>query len=91
MQKAHDNQGYSPANTVTYNGQDFPLPPMNVGRWVTKRKTEVINAVKAGAISLKDVFDRWGISEEEYESWVTSFKQHGEKGLRTTRLQYYRS
>ena len=66
------------------------LPPPNTKRWVPKRKAELVAAVRGGLISLDDVSQRYGISEEEFQSWEKGLAAFGVKGLRTTRAQLYR-
>ncbi|MDB5448068.1 MAG: hypothetical protein JWQ97_3385 [Phenylobacterium sp.] len=66
------------------------LPPANTGRWVIRRKAEVVAAVRGGLLSLDDALARYGISAEEFESWTAAVARHGTAGLRVTRLQQYR-
>lgn len=66
------------------------LPPANTTRWVIRRKANVVNAVLSGAISIKDVCARYGLTTEEFDSWHRLIERHGQHGLRSTRLQEYR-
>jgi hypothetical protein len=67
------------------------LPPPNTRRWVVRRKAAVVSAVRNGRITLEEALQRYQLTEEEYRSWERAFEQHGLPGLRTTRLQQYRS
>ena len=67
------------------------LPPANTRRWVTRRKAEVVAAVRGGLLSLDDACERYRLSVEEFLSWQRALARHGVKGLRTTRLQDIRS
>jgi hypothetical protein len=67
------------------------LPPVGATRWVIRRKAQVVAAVQAGIISLEEVCERYTLSVEEFQSWQRSLEGHGLYGLRTTRLQIYRS
>jgi hypothetical protein len=67
------------------------LPPAGATRWVIRRKAQVVAAVQAGVISLEEVCERYTLSVEEFQSWQRSLEGHGLYGLRTTRLQIYRS
>jgi hypothetical protein len=67
------------------------LPPPGIKRWVIRRKAEVVAAVRAGIISLEEACQRYTLSVEEFLSWQRSIDRHGLRGLRTTRLQDYRS
>jgi len=66
------------------------LPPADTGRWVIRRKAEVVAAVRGGLISMEDALARYGLSGEEFEAWQRSIERHGMAGLRTTRIQQYR-
>src|SRR5215471_16607099 len=39
--------------------RDFDLPPPDTKRWVTRRKAVIVNAVRAGVISLEEVCRLW--------------------------------
>jgi hypothetical protein len=67
------------------------LPPPGVVRWVIRRKAQVVLAVQSGAITLEEVCRRYTLTVEEFQSWQNSIERHGLYGLRTTRLQIYRS
>jgi len=67
------------------------LPPPDTKRWVTRRKAEIVAAVRNGVISLDDACARYHISIEEFLSWQTLIERHGLAGLRVTRMQDYRA
>jgi hypothetical protein len=66
------------------------LPPANTGRWVIRRKAEVVAAVRGGLLSLEDALEKYTLTSEEFLAWPRSIDRHGMAGLRTTRLQQYR-
>lgn len=68
--------------------EDLPSP--NTKRWVSRRKAEVVTAVRSGLLSLEDACARYNISIEEFLSWQRLIESHGVPGLRATRLQDYR-
>jgi len=70
--------------------RDFELPPPDTKRWVTRRKAMVVNAVRAGEISLEEVCRRYELSVEEFLAWQRAIDTHGVPGLRVTRPQIYR-
>jgi hypothetical protein len=70
--------------------RDFDLPPPDTKRWVTRRKAVIVNAVRAGVISLEEVCRRYELSVEEFLAWKRAIDTHGVPGLRVTRLQIYR-
>lgn len=66
------------------------LPQPGIKRWVTRRKAEVVAAVRGGLLSSEQACARYEISKEEFSAWERLYDRHGVKGLRTTRLQSYR-
>lgn len=66
------------------------LPPPETKRWVSRRKAEVVTAVRYGLLSLEDACRRYNLSVEEFLSWQRLIERHGVQGLRATRLQDYR-
>lgn len=66
------------------------LPPANTGRWVIRRKAEVVAAVRGGLLTLDEALERYSLTAEEFLAWQRSIDRHGLAGLRTTRLQQYR-
>jgi len=66
------------------------LPPPETKRWVSRRKAEVVTAVRAGLLTLEDACRRYNLSVEEFLSWQRLIEHHGVAGLRATRLQDYR-
>jgi hypothetical protein len=67
------------------------LPPPETQRWVIRRKAEVVAAVRGGLLSLDEACDRYKLTNDEFLSWQQSIDRHGLAGLRTTRIQQYRS
>ena len=66
------------------------LPARDTRRWVASRKAAVVRAVEHKLITLEEAIDSYGISEEEYESWVRAVEAHGEQALKATSLQKFR-
>lgn len=66
------------------------LPPRDTGRWVIRRKAEVVAAVRGGLLTLEEACERYSLTTEEFQAWQKSIDQHGLAGLRTTRIQQYR-
>ena len=66
------------------------LPPPDTKRWITRRKAEVVAAVRSGLITLDDACRRYSLSVDEFLSWQTTLDRHGLAGLRVTRLQDFR-
>jgi hypothetical protein len=67
------------------------LPPPGNHRWVIRRKAEVVAAVRGGLLSLDEACERYTLTTEEYLSWQRALDKNGLAGLRTTRIQQYRS
>ena len=66
------------------------LPPPDTVRWVSRRKAEVVCAVRGGLLSIEEACRRYTLTLEEFLSWQASVDQHGLAGLRATRIQQYR-
>ena len=68
---------------------DLPAPGTKK-RWVTRRKAQVVAAVRGGLLSLDEACSRYMLTIDEFLSWQSSIERHGLAGLRTTRIQQYR-
>lgn len=66
---------------------DLPAPDT---RWVASRKATVVRAVIHDLITREAALQRWQLSEEELDSWITAHAQHGPQALKVTSLQKYR-
>lgn len=66
------------------------LPPSTTKRWVASRKIAVVRGVLYGLISMADAKSRYGLSDEEFNAWVSAVAEHGEDALKTTALKKYR-
>ena len=60
------------------------LPPANLGRWVARRKAEVIAAVHGGLLTLPEACARYGISNDEFLEWEHHYDVQGLEGLRAS-------
>ncbi|WP_372706983.1 DUF1153 domain-containing protein [Brevundimonas sp.] len=67
------------------------LPSPNTKRWVVRRKAEVVAAVLGGLLSLNDALTQYRLTTEEFRAWQVAVDKWGMQGLRTTRIQSYRS
>ena len=67
------------------------LPPSSTKRWVIRRKAEVVAAVRGGLLSLDEACAKYTLTIEEFLNWQASIDEFGIAGLRTTRIQQYRS
>ena len=67
------------------------LPPQNTKRWVTRRKAEVVAAVRGGLLSLDDACKRYKLTIDEFMIWHRLINRYGLKGLRATKVQDYRA
>jgi hypothetical protein len=89
-----ENQVIRPASVIGPTGQPLTretLPPRDTRRWVIRRKAEVVAAVNGGLLSLEEACEHYRISPEEFTGWQRAVDCSGMKGLRTTRLKFYRS
>lgn len=66
------------------------LPPKETCRWVASRKATIVRAVAHGLISRSEVFERYDLSEEEFDLWTEAVEKHGLAGLKVTAIQKFR-
>ncbi len=66
------------------------LPANSTRRWVASRKAAVVRGVLYGLISQSEALRKYGLSEEEFKSWVAAVADHGEDALKATALKKYR-
>jgi hypothetical protein len=82
-----------PAKIVRISGRQKELdrlPPSDTRRWVTRRKAQVVTAVRSGLLTFEEACQRYSLSEEEFKAWQDLLDHHGLNGLRATRTQDYR-
>ena len=60
-------------------------------RWTPMRKARVVRAILAGNLDGLAARLRFDLVEEELSGWISRYVKHGVRGLRTTRLQDYRT
>ena len=77
--------------SIDYEPIETELPSPNTKRWVIRRKAAVVDAVKAGILTVEQACERYKLSTEEFFTWQTLVEHHGVPGLRVTRLQSYRA
>jgi hypothetical protein len=66
------------------------LPAADTKRWVSRRKAEVVAAVRGGLLSLDDACKRYKLTIDEFLIWQRLIDRHGLPGLRATKVQDYR-
>lgn len=66
------------------------LPPPETRRWVASRKAAVVRAAEAGLMTRCEALERYGLSEDEFTSWLHAVRRHGVAALRATAVQKYR-
>jgi hypothetical protein len=66
------------------------LPPADTTRWVASRKAAVVRAVVCGLLPRAEALERYGLSDDEFDSWLRAVQAHGQAGLRATTVQKYR-
>ena len=66
------------------------LPPANTQRWVASRKAVVVRGVLYGLITTSEAKTRYGICDEEFNSWVAAVAEFGDDALKVTTIKKYR-
>ena len=85
--------GRIPAYVTGPDGEPLTLrdlPPADLGRWVSRRKAEVVLAVEGGLITMDEACQRYRLTVEEFLSWERNLEKHGLNGLKITRTGNYR-
>ena len=59
-------------------------------RWVASRKAIVVDAVNHGLITRDEAIRRYGLTEEEFDTWSSAVRKHGRNALKITQLQKFR-
>lgn len=68
---------------------DFPT---NTDRWTPARKAFLIDVVRLGQVTLKEIFGFYpNLSAAEFSEWCDMYDRLGHPGLRTTRTQIYQT
>ena len=62
------------------------LPASNPGRWVARRKAEIVVAVEGGLLDMNDACSRYQISHEEFITWDRAYRVSGLRGLRAANI-----
>lgn len=60
------------------------LPQQSLGRWVARRKAEVIAGVHGGLVSLSEALERYSLTNEEFMEWERGYAAYGLRGLRVS-------
>lgn len=68
--------------------EDLPSP--HTRRWDTKRKAQVVEAVRSGRITLDQACEIYAMSVDEFLAWQSLFDRYGAKGLMATRVKEFR-
>jgi hypothetical protein len=58
------------------------LPPAKPGRWVARRKAEVLSALMGGLLTVESVCRKYDLTEEELLSWMRAYSRRGLPGLK---------
>lgn len=64
--------------------------PESSTRWVASRKAIVAEAVEYGLMTRDDALARYGLTDEELDSWLAAIHRHGKNALKVTQLQNFR-
>lgn len=66
------------------------LPPADTCRWDSKRKAQIVEAVRAGVLSIEQATDTYDMSIEEFLSWQLLYERYGANGLTVKHAKKYR-
>ena len=57
------------------------LPPPGCKTWSARRKVAVVTAVRRGSLSRAQAFERYLLSQEEFQAWEVAYDRSGLGGL----------
>ena len=60
------------------------LPPVTPTRWVASRKLAVVRGVMNGLIGQEEALERYALSQDEFQEWLTSLSERGADGRKAT-------
>ena len=66
------------------------LPPAATRRWVASRKAAVVRGVLYGLIGQDEAIRRYGLSDEEFQGWLSAVADHGVEALKATAVKKFR-
>lgn len=66
------------------------LPPAGTRRWVASRKAAVVRGVLYGLIGQDEAIRRYGLSDEEFQGWLSAVADHGVEALKATAVKKFR-
>lgn len=81
----------APGAVTTLADELSGLPSPQTRRWDTKRKAQVVEAVRTGRLTLDRACEIYAMSVDEYLGWQSLFDRYGSKGLMATRVKEFRS
>ncbi len=87
---AHADPSASFQNDSTPQDDLSDLPSADTRRWDSKRKAQVVDAVRSGRLTLDQACAIYAMSVDEFLSWQSLFDRYGAKGLMATRLKEFR-
>ena len=68
----------------------IPELPSVTRRWTVRRKSAIVEAVRAGWVPVEEVCQLYHLSVDELLAWERDIERYGVPGLRATRYQIYR-
>ena len=72
------SQSATSAAVVGPDGRNITLadlPSPGIKRWVTRRKAEVVAAVRGGLLSVDDACNRYELTKEEFSGWEKLYER----------------
>ena len=85
------NQDYKDTPHLALAPNFTELPPPDTRRWDSKRKAQVVDAVRAGVLSIEQATHIYDMSIEEFLSWQLLYERYGANGLTIKHAKKYRN
>lgn len=61
--------------------------PSGSERWVARRKATVVQAIGHGLLSRAEAIERYGLTEEELEGWISTASRLGPAALKVKAIR----
>ena len=61
--------------------------PSGTERWVARRKATVVQAIGHGLLTRDEAIERYGLTEEELDSWITTASRLGPAALKVKAIR----
>ncbi len=88
---SEQKQDYTNTDHLALASNLSELPRPDTRRWDSRRKAQVVEAVRAGVLSIEQATHIYDMSIEEFLSWQQLYERFGASGLTVKHAKKYRN